>query len=222
MRLDVGDISAALARSVVVLGEGPALLPSSGPFQKWVLERPLTPAVLCIVIAAVAWYILRSQGKARQGAQAAGVLALVGIAIYVTGSVVQTTGEKLMLRTRELVNAVAAADPTRVGTMLASDAVAMPWGFDRDVILARLESDLGRRFVIKQHSIHELRAAIDGANAARTQVRVRVVTDALLYEAPVGSWWMISWRKDNAGEWTVRETQMQQLDGVSDVTTIRP
>jgi hypothetical protein len=65
---------------------------------------------------------------------------------------------------------------------------------------------------------------VDGPNTARTQVHVRVVSpESTLYAAPIGSWWMVTWRKEgSSGEWKVRELQMQQLDSVSDVSQIRP
>lgn len=222
MHTDLSGISAALARSALVLGDTPPLLPDAGPFQKWVLEQPLIPAILLVGVGAALFYILRGQGKAKEGRNLALVLSLVGVAIYVAGSLVETTGEKLQTRARKLVDAVARVNSTEVDQLLAPDASVAPWGFDRDTIMRRLENDLGRVYPIKSHSIQSLRAHVDGPNSARTQVRVTVVSDGALYSGPTGSWWLISWRKDSAtGEWKVREIECQSIDFL-DVKSLRP
>ena len=218
------DLSASFARSVCGLGDAPNPLATPGGFQMWVLERPLAPALLFVGAGVLLWFILRSQGKTKQGGAVAAGLALLGVGVFVTGALVETREEKLIARTRELVDAVASVNTTGVDALLASDAVVMPFGFPRDVILARLQSDLGGRYPIKEHSILAVRAKVDGPNTARTQVHVRVVSpESTLYAAPIGSWWMVTWRKDRgSGEWQVRELEMQQLDTVGDVSQLRP
>jgi hypothetical protein len=107
--------------------------------------------------------------------------------------------------------------------MLTSDVIAMPFGFERDTILSKMETYLGNTHRIKEYSIHQLRAVKDGPNVARTQMRVRVTTEGALYSGPAGSWWMVSWRRDAPGaEWKVMQLEMQQLDFVGDVKSLRP
>jgi hypothetical protein len=213
--------SAVLARSATVLGEIPPPLQETGAFRKWVLEQPVPLGVVLVLAAIVAWFILRGQGKAREGTRVGGILVLLAIAVVATGSLVETEQEKLKARARELVAAVASANTTRVGPMLTDDVIAQPFGLPRDVILSKMESTLGGSLRIKEHKISTLRAALEGKSMARTQLRVHVVADGALYAGPVGSWWMIHWRKDAAGVWKADEIEMQQLDGM-DVSSIRP
>jgi uncharacterized protein YjhX (UPF0386 family) len=223
MQLALTGLSASLARSVLVLGDAPPLLPDAGPFQKWVLEQPLAPSLLLLAVGAALFYILRGQGKAREGRTFGLVLALLGVAIYVTGTLVETANEKLVARAREFVNAVATVNSTQVDGFLAPDASVAPFGFDRDTIMRRLEADLGHAYRIKSHSIQSVRAVVDGPSLARTQVRVTAVVDSALYAAPVGSWWMITWRQDTpGGVWKVREIELQALDRYDDVKNLRP
>ena len=221
MGFDFSVVSAGLARSAGVLAAAPTPLPGPGAFQAWVLERPLAPAVLLLVVGVVLWFILRGQGKEKEGRRAALALGVLGVGVFAAGTLVETTNEKLSARARELVAAVATVNSTQVDGFLASDAIAMPWGFSREVIMRRLEADLGRAFPIKEHAVQQVRAKVDGPNLARTQLRVRVVVDSPLYNIPNSSWWMVSWRKEAAtGEWKVIQIEAQQIDGVGDVSNI--
>ena len=224
MGMAIIDVSASFARSARVFAEAPNPLPASGGLQMWIFERPLAPALLFVGAGMLLRFVLRSQGKAKEGGMIAAGLVLLGIGIYAVGSLVETAEEKLAARTRELVDAVATVNTSRVDAMLASDAVVMPWGMVREEILARLQSDLGGRYPIKEHSVLTVRANVESPAAARTQVHVRVVSpESTLYAAPIGSWWLVTGGRDGAsGEWKVRELEMQQLDAVGDPSQIRP
>ncbi len=191
--------SAAFARSVYVLSDIPSPLPETGAFRMWVLERPIPLTVALLAAALLIWFIMRGQGKERDGIRAGGVLALLAAGVFAAGTLVTTEQETLKARARELVDAVTKADSTRVSAMLTDDAYVQPFGFPKDVILSKMESTLGRSITIKEHSIGTLRAAVEAPNMARTQLRVHVVSDGLLYAAPVGSWWMLRWRKEPSG-----------------------
>jgi hypothetical protein len=213
--------SALLARSAGVLAEIPLPLKEPGGVSKWVLEQPLPLAVILLLAGVVLWYVIRGKGKEKQATRVAALMLTLAALVYATGTFVVTEQEQLKARTRELVAAVAKADSTRVGPLLADNAVAQPWGLSKSVTLSKMESHLGRSITIKEHTIRTLRAAVDRPGSARTQLRVHVVADGALYAGPIGSWWMLRWSKDPGGEWRVVEIEMQQLDGV-DVGSIRP
>lgn len=213
--------SALLARSAGVLADIPLPLKESGGVSKWVLEQPLPLSAILLLAGVALWYMLRGQGKEKDALRVGALMVVLAALVFAAGTFIETEPEKLKARARELVAAVAKADSTRVGPMLADNAVAQPWGLSRSVTLSKMESHLGRSITIKEHKIHTLRAAVDGAATGRTQLRVHVVADGALYAGPIGSWWMLRWRKDPGGEWKVVEIEMQQLDGV-DVGSIRP
>lgn len=213
--------SAVLARSASVLAEIPPPLQETGAFRKWVLEQPLPLTAVLVLAGVVVWFILRGQGKTKEGTRVGGVLVLLAVVVMALGTLIETEQEKLKARTRELVAAVASANVTKVGPMLTDDVYAQPFGFPRNVIFAKMESTLGGSLKIKEHKISTLRAVLEGQNAARTQLRVHVVADGALYNGPVGSWWMIHWRKDASGVWKADEIEMQQVD-FAEVSSLRP
>lgn len=215
--------SAALARLVCVLGKAPAALPSSKGYERWILENPLPLTALFVLAGLLMWFVMRGKGRAKEGAWIAAAFLVLGAIVMGTGMLVQTEREVLTARSHVLVDAVATVNVAKVSGMLAGDVVVAPFGFGKDMILRRLESDLGGMYAIKEHRVLEAVAAIDGPNSARTQVHVRATPDEGLYNAPVGSWWMLHWRKDGkTGEWMVTQLELQQMDGVGSVDSIRP
>jgi ketosteroid isomerase-like protein len=213
--------SALLARSAPVLAEIPDALRETGVLRIWVLERPLPLTIAVAAAGALAWFILRSRGKPREANAAGRILVALAGLVFAAGAAVRTEQETLKARVREVVAAVAKADSTAVAGFLTDDAYVVPFGFQRDAIITKMESTLGRAITIKEHRVRSIRAVLDSPASARTQFRVHVVADGALYAGPVGSWWMLRWRKDPSGQWKVAEIEMQQLDG-ADVQSLRP
>lgn len=213
--------SAALARSAYVLGDIPLPLQESGGFRMWVLERPIPTVVVLVAAAAIFWFVMRRQGKEKDGTRGALVLLALAVATFATGTFIETEAEKLKARTREIVAATAKADVTAVSGMLTQDAYASPFGLSREQMLNRMEATLGRQFTIKEHRISSLRASVESDTRARTQFQVHAVSESLMYNLPVGSWWMVSWRKDGGGDWKASQIEMQQFD-LGEPGTLRP
>lgn len=191
----------------------PPPLPASPALERLALENPYPGAVTFLLLGVVAWAALRAKPARRWQALGAG-LALAGIA-WALATFTITTREQLKSLTRRLVDATATVNIDALGDMLAEDAMLTPGSeyaamtgggarLNKAGILRAVEETLGNQWRVKEHSVLESQATIDGTRTARTQARVRVVPEATGF--PDASWWMIDWRLDD-GEWRVVKIQ---------------
>lgn len=199
----------------------PRLPPPPLP-ARWLLENPLPLVAFLIGAAVLAWFILQRLGRPRP-AMFAALTSLAGaIAVYTLASLVQTPREALIVKTRTLVDRTIQVDVPAVALMLDDSFTVRPWGIDRKATLGRISSDLGGEYRIKDYHINQAFAAIDGPGIARTQVHIRATPADQMYNAPIGSWWVLHWQKDSRdGAWRIVELECQQIDGFS-LESIRP
>lgn len=221
-----------MALSIVTLAQqtGPAMpppLPSPPPLVHYTVENPWVLAGLLGLVSVVCLYLLltaRAGKHARAVAVAAAASVFTAVAVILAAQIVTTQREALIQQTRQLIAATAAADTAELGPMLGSSLALRVLG--TSVALSREQTlDLVRRYPGQQtrvdsHTITESQATLDGPNVARTQVHVRVRSnDATLYDVPVGTWWMIEWRRGEDG-WKVTGLRCLHIDGMSPETNI--
>lgn len=189
------------------------------PFLEHTLfESPLPLVGLLFLAGVVAFFMLNSTGRAKQGLIAAGSASALALGTLLIASLVTTTRETLQARTTALVHAAATADTTALAPLLADDVRLVLW--DQTAALGRPRTlDLvnqytGTLYKLREHSITRTTASVDGRNAARTLARVRVRTEATLYDIPIGSTWRIDWRLENDNSWRATAITCLQIDGV--------
>ncbi len=198
-------------------GKGvPALDPPS-QFEEYLLVWPWPVAAILIAVGLVGFFLLNRMGKPAR--TSLGVLVLgvgLGLAVVLLASLVTTTREKIMIRTRAFIAAAAQADRAGADPLLAPDLELRGLGsgriIDRARLLTIIDSDMKTRWVVKEHSIGTLRSVIDGPNTARSQVEVSVTPRD--FPMSMGSWWLLRWRMDPDGTWRITSIEPQQIDGV--------
>jgi hypothetical protein len=207
-------------------------LPSPPLLAANLFESPWIVIVVLLLAGFVAFFILNARAKARHGLAALAAAVLLAGAVWLTASLVTTERERLADRTRALINATANVQLSELRSMLAENAQVRLNGFllrsSRQSILDDVDRVLAKQYPVKSVSISTPTAVVDGPNSARTQVRVSARVDNMSYDAPVGSWWRIDWRRslsptgEGEGEWTVAGLEMLQIDYFGDPSKLRP
>lgn len=208
-------------------GSKVALLPDPPMVTHSVLENPYPLATVLCVAGLAAFVALNRAARARQALLAGTAGLALAVLVLAAGLMVTTTGELLIARTRELVAVTARADTAALSPMLAQDVSFTTMGtgaapIGRNLLLTLVEKYPGGMYRVKEHSVSKAQGLADSANTARTQVRVRAVVEGI----PNGSWWRLHWRCDgekaDAGAWKVTAIELMQIDGVRDLSEVRP
>ncbi len=181
----------------------------------WLFESPAYPGGIAIGLSLFAFLILNRRGKAKQGGYL--VLAAVALAggLWALGRFVRTDREHVMERTRDLVRATAAADLAALDPMLAEEATLLEF-LDRgevrkDRLLEQVERYLARSYRLRSWAILDLQAVVRPTGAARTQLLVRVETDADRFVN--FSWWQVDWRR-SGDRYVVERLKPLAIQGV--------
>ncbi|MFG0300188.1 MAG: hypothetical protein ACF8K1_11370 [Phycisphaerales bacterium JB047] len=188
-------------------------LPEPGPFEHWVLEQPILPAAVLLLVALTTLFALRhSKHFKRIGIPAALLAILCGIGIYLLGSLTITDREQLRQSSRNLVQSVAESDRTTLRAMLDDDAqlssvFASAQGADRIVTLATTRNT----GVVRSADVGEVNAGIFGPQVATTQIRVRTQGDMF----PTLSWWRVDWTRpsETSDDWVVTHIEPIWVQG---------
>jgi hypothetical protein len=214
---DMPDAFAAVMAQISRRDPTPAPIPDPPLVEHYVFESPWGLAIGVVALGLAGWFTLRRADRPRwAGIVALGSAAAAGLVLALAATIT-TAREEVVLRTRELIAAVARADADAVGTMLGErlsvriGTVVLPW--DRDAVVLRVRRDLAGMYRLKDGSatIRSMRAS--GAESPLvTQCRVTVVPEATAF--PTGSWWRMTWRREGVGgPWLVSEIDLQQIDG---------
>lgn len=205
------------------------MLPEGGVFERFVLESPWLLAITLLVVAVAMAALLLKRGDGRRGALLGGGIALVGVVVVLIGTLVTTERERLQARTLGLVGLTVRAQTSELAGYLdekvAFSGIAGVGAIaGREALLEQVRNYPGAAYTIRSHSTSSVGVSIDGENVARTQVRVwvRLDKDVAMYDAAIGSWWRLDWRRDPVagsppgtyGPWRVSRITMMQLDGV--------
>lgn len=189
-------------------------LPPAPFFHRFVLENPW-PAVLLLVLLGIAvLVVLNARAKLRTGLIAASVLFALAGGCYLTSALVTTHREQMKLATRELVGATARVDLVGLDRLLSDDLSVRVTRLSRSAgkreTIDAVESMLGRQYRVREHSILEIQATLDGPRLGRTQVRVRVASDF----GDLPSWWRVDWELGADGAWQARRIEALWIPGV--------
>lgn len=189
----------------------PPPLPSPPLVTLLLFENPIPGVILFAALAGALW----AWRKHRPWPSLV-LLAACGLLVLLD-RLVTTQRERVIGLTRGLVADVARADDRAVGLVLAVDASFRRRGasgevLDREGILRRVGVDLAGVYKVREHSIREVQASIDGPNVARSRVRVRVVPE--LTGVPSTTWWLLDWRLDEG--WRVRGITLESVEGLID------
>ncbi|MEZ6242583.1 MAG: hypothetical protein R3B57_06015 [Phycisphaerales bacterium] len=173
-------------------------LPAPPAQGRYLFESPLVVLLALVIAALVALLIFNAQAKLKLGAIVAGAIALLAVGVWALATAVVTPRERLIARAKEVIDATAAADVTRLRPMLAEQSRVRVGGgtiaSNRESILTRVADFQGEYHVtIESHRVAEAQAAIDGPQSARTQLRVKHSGPGL----PSASWWLIEWRRES-------------------------
>ncbi|GIW73734.1 MAG: hypothetical protein KatS3mg103_0256 [Phycisphaerales bacterium] len=188
-------------------------LPAAPLWERWLFEQPLVPALALVLLSGVCLAVLARRNR-RAAVALAGVLLLAAGGLALSAHLVTTTRERLLSRTAQLVHAVARADASALGELLAEDAQlkasgdlgrVLPRIEGRQALIGRIEQDLGGRYALERWAVHDAQATVDGPNVARTQVRVAVQPRA--FDRPHASWWRLHWTRDQLGRWRCFEIE---------------
>lgn len=196
-------------------------LPPSPLLERFLFEQPLLPVIVLGLLAAVALVAFSRRGQKKRGIAVAGVLAAVAGAVYLAATMVTTTRETLLERTRELIGATARADTGAVRALLTDDASLHTSGDIRRVLppiddvvalLDGVDQYLGREYRLSSWEILDQQATVDGPNVARTLVRVGV--DGDVFSRTHYSWWRLHWTLGADGQWRCFEIEPRWIQFV--------
>ncbi len=165
-----------------------------GPlWMRMLLESPWYAGAILAVLAVVMYVVLNRLGKFATGVKIAGALVLLAAGFIVTATMVETQREKLKAVAMQLVGAVAAGNGSGVAGLLSDDAQLVyhlsPEGLGKAEIVALVESRFSSDLRVKDWSVLESQATLDGPAAGRVQIKVRVV--GAEWNVPNVSWWRI-------------------------------
>ncbi len=184
-----------------------ASLPAPPLLEHWLLEQSIVPGVFLLVFAIVAAYIPWSRGTGGKAMLPAGLLAVAGIAIMVTGHLVETEREELLHRNREFVQIIMTSDFVAADDYLAPGVSVSVSGeylarMDRDWMLSMIQT-FEANLQITDSSFSYKAASVDGPGIGRTLFKARV--QSATFGGPHPTTWEIAWRQDPEGRWQVSE-----------------
>lgn len=214
-------LTATLAQALRAAAEAPRL-PDPPFLQNSLLENHWPTVALLAGAGLLAAWWLRRAGQRRRANLAAIACFALAAAVAAVGALVTTEREVVMARTREAVDAAAAADAAALRD-LSTETVRvllpiMQVPDDRERLLEMAQRQLGPDgdFRLRSHRIGTVRAVIDGPNVARSHVAVRVEPARDGGFGPIGTAWELSWRREplpggGFGPWRVTTVRALQL-----------
>ncbi len=196
----------------------PAPLPKGPLLERLLFEQPLGTAALIGVLGLVGFLAMRRLGKVRQATAIGGVAGVLALGVVIASALVTTARERVRVLTREIVQATASVDSPTLVRLLAPDAcvsdprgvlsIGFPTVAGRDELLEHIVQRMGAGgpWKLRDWSVGRVEATLDGPQIARTQVRVRVTSEAgaaMGFNFATASWWRIDWRRSapDASDW---------------------
>jgi len=175
-------------------------------------ESPWYGATLLLLLAAVAYVVLNRRGKFLAGLLAALAVAIAAAGLIVLASVIETPRERMRAMAAQLVGAVATADVDTLDGLLSDDARLVyflsPAGMGKSEILGLVEQRFRGEYRVKEWSVLENQATMDGPEVGRVQIKVRVIAQD--WNVPNVSWWKIDLRRD-------KQTQNFKITGIRSI-----
>jgi len=209
--------------ALAILTPPPSLpsLPRPPIIPHLLFESPL-PLVFAILaaglIAAIAFH---RRARTKHAGLAAGASVLVAGVRLALASLVETPRERVIARTRLLVDAVARADARALDDLLAPDCLVTfdraPNGWEKPETVNWIADNLRGRYTVSQHEVTGVQAQIGPQRGlARTRPAVRVTPD--LTGRPQAFVCLITWREDPDGTWRALRIEPLWLQGYGDLS----
>lgn len=189
-------------------------LPNAPFFERFVLENPW-PAVMLLAMLGIALLaILNARARLKAGLMVGGALFALAGSCYLASVLVTTPREHMKRATRELVGAAARVNLGELDRLLSDELTVRVTRLSRSAgkrdTMEAVEAMLGNQYRVREHTILETQATLDGARLGRTQVRVRVTSDY----GPLPSWWRVDWELGSDGRWRARRIEALWIPGV--------
>jgi len=171
-------------------------------FTRYVLESPLPLSVVLLAIAGVLAVVALREGR-RNLLIGGGAAALLAVIVFITGRLIETSGEKAEAITKQLVSAAVAGDTT--GTMaLFSDGAVMtlvaPNNEAQSLDYVRSGVDaVANRYAIDSNRITQLR----GYSVAGDHAEVHMTCMTEIGGSTTQTQWVLSVREQADGSWKV-------------------
>jgi hypothetical protein len=192
----------------------PAPLPDSPWLIRLFLEQSGWPAAFLALLGLCVFLVFNHRGDPR-AYRVLGLTLLVAGALWGLGRLIDTTGEKLVARTRELVAAVAKADLTTTGAILGPSAelVGRLQGspLNREQLLDRVQLAMAAQYTLAGWAVLEVQAHEASPGRAQTMCLVRVEPQAGGINF---SWWLIDWQRSSDGTWRAVRIEPLAIQGL--------
>lgn len=176
--------------------------PDVSVFTRYVLENPWPLGLAFLLLASwFGWSGIR-EGLG-QRLRAAGILAALGAAVFITGWIVVTAGEHAKMVTRQLVDAVVKSGAGAAATFFTDDAVLTfgspknP-GYGDGIIQSRLIPSADR-FRIESSTITMLKGYGESSDSALAYLGCYTTVDGF----PNISQWVLHVKRQSVGSWKV-------------------
>ena len=206
---------ASMGQPAVTPWAEPPRLPVPPAGQHYLLEAPLTPALVVVGLALAGGGSLFGAGRAKAGVGVGVGGVLVSVGMVVLAGLVETGREKVIARSLELARAVGGGDGSAVGETLAPTVYLKmgPTGSatgtdDRDLVVRAARMFPGQ-VLLEAYAVPGGHAVADTPTSARTRLRVRTGGGM----GPSLSWWQLDWRLDPDGEWRVYTIELLLFNG---------
>lgn len=197
-------------------------LPEPPALSHALFENPIPAVILSIALGLAAHAIASRLGRRRLGLLGTGAGVVLGAIVLLVSTLVVTKRERVQAKTRELVEAVAAADRPALDRLLADDARLSVTGLTRawrkDGILAWIGANLapGGLYAVDHHRIGEIQAEIGpSGRVAHTRATVAVTPT---HNIPTRFVCRMTWQEVAPGDWTLIEIDPLWLQGYGEIT----
>ncbi|MCL4221464.1 MAG: hypothetical protein KJZ65_08835 [Phycisphaerales bacterium] len=189
-------------------------LPSTPFFERFLLENPWPAIILLSLLGTALLLLFNARASLKPGLIAGGLLLALAGGFYLTSTMVTTPREQIKQATRELVGAAARVNLPELDRLLSDELTVRVTRLSRSAgkreTMQAVETILGSQHRVREHSILETQATLDGPRLGRTQVRVRVTSDY----GPLLSWWRVDWELTPDGQWRARRIEALWIPGV--------
>lgn len=187
----------------------PTPLPESPWLVGLFLEHSGWPAAFLALLGLCVFLVLNHRGDPK-AYRVLGLALLFAGAVWGLGRLIETTHEKLVVRTRSLVAGVAKADITAIGDILAPSAqlVGRLQGspLEREQLIDRVRLAMAAQYSLAGWAVLEVQAHESAPGRAQTMclVRAEPTNGGINF-----SWWLIDWQRSSDGVW--RATRIEPL-----------
>ncbi len=197
------------------LSEPPAF-PPPPLVDRLIFESPYPLAAGFMIVALVVFLAARERLNTKHLLLAMALPALLAFGVVLTGTLVVTDREAIAVKARELVDAVASANPEQTNLLLAEDASLYAFftsakGIAKPDILSMVQSEMSTRYRLHDHRVREVRVNMEGPRVARSHVLVMV--DPEQTRMQTWSWWRLDWVRED-GKWLVRGIEPLSIQGL--------